>query len=71
VTFKNGRFTIQRKAGGSGWQAWKYAKTKPNGDFRTAIKQAGQKKTCFRVVVPETKHYKKTIGKNFGCIVSR
>jgi hypothetical protein len=71
VTFKNGRFTMQRKIGSGAFKPWKFVKTKPvTGKFRTKIKAAGSKKTCFRVVVPETKKFKKTIGKNFGCIVT-
>jgi hypothetical protein len=67
VTFKNGRFQIQRKAAGSGYRPWKFVRTKPTGTFRTKIKQAGTKKTCFKVVVPETERNRRT-EKAFGCI---
>jgi hypothetical protein len=70
-TLPNGRIAILRKAGSSAYKPYKFAHTaKVTGKFRTSITQVGSKKTCFRVVAPETKKYRKTI-KDIGCITSR
>jgi hypothetical protein len=66
-TFPSGKIKILRKVGTSGYKAYKKVKTASNGKFRTRIYQAGNKRTCFKVVVPETTTYKKTqLG--IGCI---
>ena len=58
-----------RKVGTGNYKAYKKIKTDGNGKFRTRIFQAGNKRTCFKVVVPETATYKKT-QKGIGCIFS-
>jgi hypothetical protein len=68
-TFPSGKIKILRKVGSSGYQAYKKVKTKADGKFKTRIFQAGNKRTCFKIVVPETTTYKQTqIG--IGCIFS-
>ena len=66
-TFPSGKIKILRKVGTGSYQAYKKVKTKDTGKFRTRIYQAGKKRTCFKVVVPETATYKKT-QKALGCI---
>ena len=68
-TFPSGKIKILRKVGTSGYKAYKKVKTKSDGKFRTGIAQVGNKRTCFKVVVPETATYKQTqLG--IGCIFS-
>lgn len=70
TTFKNGRISILRKVAGGSYRAYKFTRTNKNtGKFRAGIKQQGQKRTCFKVVAPETKKYRKT-EKQIGCIFS-
>ena len=69
-TFPNGRIQILRKAGGA-YRPYKFVHTKKvTGKFRTGIKQVGSRRTCFRVVAPETKKYQKTT-KDIGCIINQ
>jgi hypothetical protein len=68
-TFPSGKIKILRKVGTAGYKAYKKVKTKADGKFKTRIFQAGNKRTCFKIVVPETATYKQTqIG--IGCIFS-
>ena len=68
-TFPSGKIKILRKVGTGGYKAYKKVKTKANGKFRTRITQVGNKRTCFKVVVPETATYKQTQA-GIGCIFS-
>jgi len=68
-TFPNGKIKILRKVGTGGYKAYKKLKTKSDGKFRTRIFQAGNKRTCFKVVVPATETYKQTQA-GIGCIFS-
>lgn len=71
TTYKGKRIRVLRKVAGGGFKPYKFTTTKPKtGKFKTAIKQSGNKKTCFRVVVPATKKYKLT-SKDIGCITSQ
>ena len=66
-TFPSGKVKVLRKVGAGSYKAYKKTKTEANGKFRTRIYQAGNKRTCFKVVVPATATYKKT-QKGIGCI---
>lgn len=69
-TLPNGRISILRKSGGA-YRPYKVVHTKRiTGKFKTKVKQVRQKRTCFRVVAPETKKYAKTT-RDIGCIVSK
>jgi hypothetical protein len=68
-TFPSGKIKIMRKVGTGNYKTYKKVKTKASGKFRTRIYQAGNKRTCFKVVVPQTAIYKKT-QKGIGCIFS-
>ena len=68
-TFPSGKIKILRKVGAGSYKGYKKVKTKASGKFRTRIYQAGNKRTCFKVVVPQTVTYKKT-KKGIGCIFS-
>ena len=68
-TFPSGKIKIQRKVGKGDYQAYKMVKTDSKGKFRTSITQVGNKRTCFKVVVPKTATYKKT-QLAIGCIYS-
>ena len=68
-TYPSKKIKIMRKVGTGGYKAYKKVKTKGNGKFRTGIAQVGNKRTCFKVVVPATSAYKQT-QKGIGCIFS-
>jgi hypothetical protein len=68
-TFPKGKIKVLRKVGTAGYKAYKKVKTRSDGKFRTRIYQAGNKRTCFKVVVPETATYKQTQAA-VGCIFS-
>jgi len=68
-TFPSGKIKILRKVGTGGYKAYKKVKTKGDGKFKTRIFQVGNKRTCFKVVVPETSTYKQTQA-GIGCIFS-
>src|SRR4051812_14256515 len=53
-TFPSGKIKIQRKVGKGSYQGYKKVKTDKRGNFRTPITQVGNKRTCFKVVVPKT-----------------
>ncbi|WP_372736382.1 excalibur calcium-binding domain-containing protein [Nocardioides sp.] len=68
TTFKNHKVRVLRKVGAGPYKGYKSVKTGPKtGAFKTVVKKAGKKRTCFSVVVPGTKKYRKTT-KNIGCI---
>ena len=68
-TFPSGKIKLLRKVAKGNYQAYKKVKTDAKGKFRTSITQVGNKRTCFKVVVPKTATYKKTqLG--IGCIYS-
>jgi hypothetical protein len=68
-TFPSGKIRILRKVGTGNYEGYKKVKTDSKGKFRTSITQVGNKRTCFKVVVPKTATYKKTqLG--IGCIYS-
>lgn len=66
-TYPSGKIKILRKVGTGNYKSYKLVKTKSSGKFRARIFQAGNKRTCFKVVVPDTATYKKT-QKGIGCI---
>jgi len=73
-TYKGRTITIQRKnCVTCGWKSYKKVETrKSDGHFRTRI-APGQKapsRVCYRVNVPPTKNYKRTIDR-VGCIKTR
>jgi hypothetical protein len=69
-TFKGGRIAILRKVGSQSYRPYKFTRTKKaTGKFRTRIAQAGNNRTCFKVVAPETETYRET-EKAVGCIVN-
>jgi hypothetical protein len=70
VTFPNGRLSILRKVVGGGYRAYKNAGTNRLGKFRVGIAAVGSKRSCFMVVVPETKKYRRTT-KQIGCITTQ
>ena len=67
TTFKGGQVQVFRKAAGKGFRLYKKTKASPGtGAFSRPLAYIGFEKTCFRVVVPETKKYLKTV-KFVGC----
>ncbi len=73
-TYKGRTITVQRKdCRKCAWKAYKKIKTrKSDGHFRTGI-AAGKKvpsRVCYRVNVPPTKRYKRTID-SVGCIETK
>ncbi|WP_205474221.1 excalibur calcium-binding domain-containing protein [Nocardioides sp. SYSU D00038] len=66
TTYKGQRIQIQRNIKKRGWRYLTRTRTKPGtGKFRVPI--AGPKGSCFRVMVPATRKYRRTY-KDFGCI---
>jgi len=70
VTFPKGKIKVLRNVAGGKYTVYKKTRTKSNGKFRTSIVQSGNKKTCFKVQVPNTKVYKQTTSRVIGCIES-
>jgi hypothetical protein len=68
-TFANAKVKIVRKVGTGDYKAYKKTTTDSKGSYRTRIYQAGNKRTCFKVVVPGTATHRKT-QKGIGCIFS-
>lgn len=69
TTFKGGQVQVLRKPAGRGFKFYKRAKASPKtGAFGRPLAYVGNDKTCFQVVVPETKKYLKT-SKFLGCFV--
>ena len=69
TTFKGGQIQVFRKAASKGFRLYKRAKASPRtGAFSRPLAYIGFEKTCFRVVVPETKKYLKTV-RFVGCFV--
>lgn len=67
TTFKGGQVQILRKAAGDGFGKYRTAKASPSsGAFSRPLAYDGSGKTCFQVVVPETKQYLRT-EKFLGC----
>ena len=73
-TFKGRRIAIQRKnCGTCAWKGYKKVKTrKSDGHFRTRIERGDKvpSRVCYRVNVPPTKKYKRTIA-FVGCIQTK
>jgi hypothetical protein len=69
TTFKGGSVQVLRKAAGQGFKAYKKTKASARtGVFTRPLAYAGNDKTCFKVVAPETKKYLRT-EKFLGCFV--
>jgi hypothetical protein len=68
-TYPSGKIKLLRKVGSGDYKAYKKVKTRDSGKFKTRIFQVGNKRTCFKVVVPQTATYKKTQA-GIGCIFS-
>ena len=64
-TLPNGTITIQRKDKGKTWKLFATTGTNAKGKYKVNVD--GPSKACFRVVVPKTADYKKTI-KNVACL---
>ena len=67
-TYPNKKVIIQRKLPGKSFVLYKKAKTNANGKFRVNVD--ANPGTCFKIIVPRTKNYRKKqlAGKRF-CIV--
>ena len=69
TTFKGGQVQVFRKAAGGGFKLFKKSTASPKtGAFSRPLAYIGFEKTCFQVVVPETKKYLKTV-KFLGCFI--
>lgn len=65
-TYTKRKVILQRKVGRGGFKFYKKMATNNKGKFSTQFD--GPTGSCFKVVVPSTKKYKKTT-KTIGCIV--
>ena len=65
------KIKVLRNVSGGRYKVYKKVRTNRKGKFNVRIHQVGRKRTCFKVQVPRTKHYRKTTTRNIGCITSR